>query len=159
MLKSNFLHECVDDLLGKRIANFDNYNSGDIEWTKDDYDKTRKCVQHLYRQCIIENNFHLDKEISPNLEEAIRNCYEIRKDAIFQWVAKECVLNLGHNLVDNIDWKLKWILGTSDLATVREPLLQRDGAPSYNYVLITSFQTSWETSKDKSGSTMATEIP
>lgn len=45
---------------------------------------------------------------------------------MFQALAKECVLNKGYNLVENFDWKVKWILGSSDLATIKEPIVQVD---------------------------------
>ncbi|KAJ8967548.1 hypothetical protein NQ314_002863 [Rhamnusium bicolor] len=124
---NQFLHECVDDLLEKQNANFDNYcNGGDIEWTKEDCHKARRCIQNFYRQSVIENTFQLSNDLASDLQKAIKQCYEIRKNEIFQALAEECVIKNGHNLVDNIDWKLKWVLGTSDIATTREPLLQVD---------------------------------
>ncbi|KAG5893298.1 hypothetical protein JTB14_023508 [Gonioctena quinquepunctata] len=123
-----FLHECVDDLVGKREANFDNYNSVDIEWTKEDYDKARKGIQNCFSQSVIEDELNLRKQnLDVNVEEAVRNCFLIRRNEIFQAMAKEAVLKNGNNLVENIDWKLKWVLGSSDLASIREPLLQCNG--------------------------------
>lgn len=57
---------------------------------------------------------------------ALRNCFELRRNEIWQAMAKEAVLKDGHNLVEAIDWRLKWVLGSSKLVTIREPLLQVD---------------------------------
>ncbi|CAG9817340.1 unnamed protein product [Phaedon cochleariae] len=121
---SKFLHESVDDMIGKRKMTYQNYNSGDMEWTEKDYDTTKKSIQNLYSKSIIEDNFIIDSHLPVDLHEALKNCFQMRKNEIFQALAKDAVLKNGNNLVENIDWKLKWILGSSDLATLREPLLQ-----------------------------------
>lgn len=123
-----FLHDCVDDLIGKTTRNFNNYNS-DIEWTVDDYNFSKNALQNLYRQFVISGSGECDlsdSKISENLKNEIKTCYDIRKEEIFQVLAEEAVVNRGHNLVKNFDWRLKWIMGTSSLATLREPVLQID---------------------------------
>lgn len=110
----------------KQNTNFENYNNGDIEWTEEDFDRARAYIQHLYRQSVIDNNLELPKDLTTDIQEAVTCCYKIRKNDIFQALAKECILQKGHNLVENIDWRLKWVLGTSDLATLQEPRLQVD---------------------------------
>lgn len=120
------MHECVDDLIGKTTANFNNYNS-DIEWTLNDYNFSKNTIQNLYRQFVVDDKFDLkNNTIAENLRNEIRICYEIRKDEIYQALVEEAVVNRGHNLVKNIDWRLKWVMGTSGLATLRKPLLQVD---------------------------------
>ncbi|XP_018570635.1 uncharacterized protein LOC108910502 [Anoplophora glabripennis] len=121
-----FLHGCVDDLLQKQSPNFENYKNRDIEWTEEDFDRTRAYIQNLYRQSVIDDTLDLPKDLTTDLQEAITRCYTIRKNDIFQALAKEFILQDGHNLVNNIDWRLKWVLGTSDLAALQEPRLQVD---------------------------------
>ncbi|RZC38993.1 HCaRG domain containing protein [Asbolus verrucosus] len=119
-----FLHDCVDDLIGTKQANFDNYNS-DIEWTIDDFNNAKTGIQKLYRQSVI-TNCDLKTNLGDNVQQEIKNCFEIRKDDIFQALIKEKLVKSGHNLVENLDWKLKWVLGSSKLASIRQPLLQVD---------------------------------
>lgn len=45
---------------------------------------------------------------------------------MFQYLARTYVLKNGNNLVENIDWRLKWVLGSSDLAILKEAYLQID---------------------------------
>ncbi|EFA10040.1 uncharacterized protein LOC103314117 [Tribolium castaneum] len=120
-----FLHDCIDDLTGIKQASFDNYNS-DIEWTVDDFNKAKKCVQKICRESVINNDFDLKTDFGENVQDEIRKCLELRKDDIFQTLVKEKLVSSGHNLVQNIDWKVKWVLGNSKLAAVREPLVQVD---------------------------------
>lgn len=76
---------------------------------------------------MVDDKFDLkNNTIAENLRNEIRICYEIRKDEIYQALVEEAVVNRGHNLVKNIDWRLKWVMGTSGLATLRKPLLQVD---------------------------------
>ncbi|CAH0555472.1 unnamed protein product [Brassicogethes aeneus] len=123
---SKFLHESVDDLIGKSTLNFNNYNS-DIEWTPEDFEKAKKEIQNLYRNAINNKEFKLDiKDVNSEVIKLIEDCFTVRKSEIIQKVLKDGIVKNGHNLVDNIDWRLKWVMGSSKLATIREPLLQVD---------------------------------
>ncbi|CAH1104246.1 unnamed protein product [Psylliodes chrysocephalus] len=122
-----FLHECIDDLIEKRKINFDNYNSGPIEWTKGDFETAKKNVQLFFKNSTIENNFDVRLEyLEEHIQEIIKCCLEIRKNDVFQYLARTYVLKNGNNLVENIDWRLKWVLGSSDLAILKEAYLQID---------------------------------
>ena len=115
----------MDDLTGTKQANFNNYNS-DLEWTIDDFNHAKRSVQKIYRQSVINDKVEIEFSVGDNVEREIRKCLELRKDDIFETLVKEKLVNSGHNLVENIDWKLKWVLGNSKLASVREALLQVD---------------------------------
>jgi hypothetical protein len=120
-----FLHDCVDDLTGIKQANFDNYNS-DIEWTVEDFNRAKSEIQKICRESVLNENFELETHFVENVQQEIKNCLEIRKDDIFQALVKEKLVDSGHSLVENFNWRLKWVLGNSKLASVREPLLQVD---------------------------------
>ncbi|KAF2901925.1 hypothetical protein ILUMI_04261 [Ignelater luminosus] len=124
-----FLHDCVDDLIGRKHANFDSYSS-DIEWTNEDYHNAIKFIQNLYRENTqsTAENILVPKvqDLNPDSQQCIVDCYEIRKEEILQAIIRENLSKCGKPLVENIDWKLKWILGSSKLASLREPLLQVD---------------------------------
>lgn len=86
----------------------------------------KKYIKNYFRTAIIEKDCKPDNAFSDQINECLKTCYDVRKEEIFQFVAKEYVLKMGHNVVENFDWKLKWILGSSDLATIKEPMLQVD---------------------------------
>lgn len=115
----------MDDLLGKTTLNYNNFNS-DIEWTEDDFNKAKRDIQNLYKHCIINNKELELKDSNPELTKMFQDCFNIRQNEILQKLLKENIIKKGHNLVENIDWRLKWIMGSSSLATIREPLLQVD---------------------------------
>lgn len=58
--------------------------------------------------------------------QCVQECYEIRKPEIQRLVTKECLAKMDCPLATDFDWKLKWIIGSSTLSSLREPLLQMD---------------------------------
>lgn len=115
-------------MIGKKTSSFDNY-SGDIEWTNEEYHKARNQIQNLFKSNIINNNISFEvniPDLPSNIIHEIKNCYVIRKKELLQFVMKESYLNSGLPIVENIDWKLKWINGSSKLASISEPILQVD---------------------------------
>lgn len=88
--------------------------------------ETKKYIKKFYRTAIIDKDFKPDPALSDEVNEALKTCYVVRKGDIYQALAKEYILDKGHNIVENFDWKVKWILGSSDLATIKEPVIQVD---------------------------------
>ncbi|GJQ82120.1 hypothetical protein Trydic_g15907 [Trypoxylus dichotomus] len=124
---SKFLHLCVDDMLGKTV-DFENY-TGDIEWSKDELKKAKLLIQANFKNNVLNEDgaFQFPFEnVGETLYNDIQKCYEIRKDEIRQNIVKENLLDKDIPLVENIDWKMKWVMGSSSLVTVSEPLLQVD---------------------------------
>lgn len=106
-----------------------NLGNDDVEWTKEDRNSAKDFIQCLYRENILNHSKELiltNLDIDPKLVALIKECYNIRKDDIFQAVLCEELHKGDKNIVENIDWKLKWVMGSSKLATLREPLVQVD---------------------------------
>lgn len=118
---------CVDELIGREIPSFNNISS-DIQWTIDESDKARNLIRNLYKSNLLNNTeFQTNLiDLPDNINEAIKNCYDVRKDEILQAVAKDNFRQAQLPLVENFDWKLKWINGSSKLASLSEPVLQVD---------------------------------
>lgn len=83
-------------------------------------------ILNFYRNAIERKVCKPDPNLPKIIQEALTTAYDIRKSQIFQALAKENVLKKGHNVVENFDWKVKWVLGSSDFASIRQPILQMD---------------------------------
>ncbi|XP_022903378.1 COMM domain-containing protein 8-like [Onthophagus taurus] len=118
-----FLHFCIDEMVGKSKISMDSFNN-EIELTKDELKKTKNYVQVLFTNLAHHKDFKID--LQDSIQEAIRNCFTIRKEDIENHVKYENIVNSGLLLVENFDWKLKWVIGSSSFATLCEPLVQID---------------------------------
>lgn len=120
-----FLHRCVDDMISESKIGFDSYSS-DIEWTRTDFENARDLIQGIFQSCQKANgDFKQLQGVSTVVQEALENCYSVRKQEIDQAAVKQSLLENGvENLVENFDWKVKWVMGTSKMALLREPLVQ-----------------------------------
>lgn len=58
--------------------------------------------------------------------QCFKDCYEIRKSEIQRAVTTECLAKSDSPVVTDFDWKLKWVVGSSSLSSLREPILQMD---------------------------------
>lgn len=113
----------MDDLISENKIDFDSY-SGDIEWTREDFEKARNLIQRFYQSRVTNDDFKLEG-VPKEVQAAIESCYRVRKEEIYQAAVKKSLLENGvENLVENFDWKVKWVMGSSKMASLREALLQ-----------------------------------
>lgn len=117
-----FLHQCVNNI--SRGNSLVNSTHSDTEWTGEELKRTTTKIQNFYRQCAINNHFSFPNDSPEKSKYALAKVYESRQKDIVNALMKENFMNNGHHLVENIDWKLKWVLGSSQLATIREPVCQ-----------------------------------
>lgn len=115
----------MDDLIKENRVDFDSYSS-DIEWTRTDLEKARNLIQSLYQTRLKSEGSDFELQgVSREVRETLEKCYSVRKDDILQAVVRKSVLESGvENLVENFDWRIKWVMGSSKMASLREPLLQ-----------------------------------
>lgn len=115
----------MDDLIRENSVDFDSYSS-DIEWTRGDFEKARNLIHNLYQARVKDEGSDFELEgVSKEVQTALEKCYSVRKEDILQAVVRKSMLESGvENLVENFDWKIKWVMGTSKMASLREPLLQ-----------------------------------
>lgn len=96
-----------------------------VDWTETDHEKARSLVHKFYRDCAVNNKDSQIEGMPTNFQQVMTDCYRVRQNEVIQAIAKDSLLSSGtKNLVENIDWRLKWIMGSSKLATLREPVLQ-----------------------------------
>ncbi|XP_060528990.1 uncharacterized protein LOC132703632 [Cylas formicarius] len=117
-----FLYQCVGVLVGKRKF-ID--SEGASEWTSEDKIKIQKVVAKLFCNSALSNSIVVAEDVPPTLKSSLENCLLLYKKDILKTLFIENVTQKTP-LVTNFDWKLKWVLGTSKLATIKEPILQLD---------------------------------
>jgi len=123
---NKFLHDCVDELVGFEYNQESVYNN-DIENSSDDIRKAKAFIKSLYNDSIMKDSLpDKFKGLSLSNEEDIKKCYEIRKKDIYNSIVKQSLIAANLKVVENIDWKVKWILGSSKLATLVKPVVQVD---------------------------------
>lgn len=123
-----FIHHCVDELVAQTKISF-NLGSDEVEWGKEDQTAAKSFIQHLYKENVSNHSQELTLNhlnLVPQLASQIEECYHIRRNDVFRAVLCDEVRKGNKDIVENIDWKLKWVMGSSKLATLREPLLQVD---------------------------------
>ncbi|XP_025828971.1 uncharacterized protein LOC112904042 [Agrilus planipennis] len=121
-----FIHECIDDLIGRRKIELKTYK-GEIESSNEHFQKAVTIIQDLYSKTALSKTQKYELKV-PNLkneyQSCLQECYDIRKDEIEQCLFKKELSKCNQLFVENIDWKLKWIMGSSTLSTLNKPILQ-----------------------------------
>lgn len=89
-----------------------------------DFQKARNLVHNIYKEQIKSDGDFKLAGVSNDIHDALKNCYDIRKEELYQALVRHSLLKNEVNLVENFDWKVKWVMGSSKMASLREPLLQ-----------------------------------
>ncbi|KAL1506115.1 hypothetical protein ABEB36_005539 [Hypothenemus hampei] len=118
---SEFLHDCVNRLCEGNSVQFNNTDNDKAE--DKEFNLIRRVICNFYRQRIQES-VPLPEGLPQHVTEAIETVFKIRYKDIVSLIVKEKLLAQGHLVLESFDWKLKWILGSSKLATIREPVCQ-----------------------------------
>ncbi|XP_046611821.1 COMM domain-containing protein 8-like [Neodiprion virginianus] len=126
---NQFLHACVDEICGRKRVTFQQFTNS-VEWTENEYKIARQVIFDLLRNPAVlylenERMPHRYVETPAELQLAIRTCVNIRREHLVKALLREHSIKNGTTLLD-FDWRLKWIMGSSKLATLKEPLLQLD---------------------------------
>ncbi|XP_044754207.1 uncharacterized protein LOC123313399 [Coccinella septempunctata] len=122
-LFSKFLHYCCDEIIEGKSVDWRN-NNDDIEWTIEDINKSKAIVKDFFHKSIIHDKFERPELISEAVFNVMQNCYETRRESIQHNFIKARFIEAEHNLLENVDWKIKWVLGNSMLPSYKEPILQ-----------------------------------
>ncbi|XP_046739615.1 COMM domain-containing protein 8-like [Diprion similis] len=126
---NQFLHACVDEICGRKRVTFQQFTNS-VECTENEFKTARQFIFDLLRNPAL---LYLEDERMPQryveapaeLQLAIRKCVNIRREQLLKALLREHSIKNGTTLLD-FDWRLKWVMGSSKLATLKEPLLQLD---------------------------------
>lgn len=123
------LHSCINDICGRKSNTYENFKSV-TDWTSDEYTVVTNGMKQLFIDAVVNQlsrNEVLDKvsELDANRQEIIMECLEVRQGDIQNALLEEKCAISGPILQD-FDWKIKWVMGSSKLSSLREPLLFLD---------------------------------
>ncbi|CAK9830374.1 COMM domain-containing protein 8 [Anthophora retusa] len=100
------LHACVDEICGKPGPNYHKFNPASLYLTEE------KMPQEYH-------------ELPEQIQHNILTCLKVRREQLTDALLKEYSKEIHETVID-FDWRLKLVMGSSKLATLREPLLQLD---------------------------------
>ncbi|ERL90489.1 uncharacterized protein LOC109539769 [Dendroctonus ponderosae] len=103
-----FLHNCVNEL----------------KLPHQEPESVMNAVQFFYREKAIDGKKPLETTLPGNLQNTLDAVFQLRYTDIVNAIVHEKLHATGHPVLQNIDWKVKWILGSSKLASIREPICQ-----------------------------------
>ncbi|XP_030766937.1 uncharacterized protein LOC115890754 [Sitophilus oryzae] len=121
-----FVHHCINTITNNSKVSTIESGGGSIEWREDEAQRVRSFIQNLYREGILNGKLSLPRSLPDGARAVIENIFELRRKDISNAVIKENLAKNGEQVVENYDWKLKWIMGSSELASIREPVCQVD---------------------------------
>ncbi|GLH00913.1 Coiled-coil domain-containing protein 134-like Protein [Gryllus bimaculatus] len=123
------LHSCVDDICErKRQYHYDNFKSC-TNWSNDEYDILhtyfKTSIHEILKNPSSEQILKQCPGLSSDHVQCVLDCVVVRKIDVENLLLCKSFAVSGPKLQD-FDWKLKWVMGSSALSSVREPLLLLD---------------------------------
>ncbi|XP_067009970.2 COMM domain-containing protein 8 [Anabrus simplex] len=123
------LHACVDAICGRKAQNFNVFKSS-AKLEKEDYDATCSKLKELLILAVarnLEDEQILQQvpELDVDHQQRILECLEVRRNDISRVLRQKSAAISGPVLLD-FDWKVKYVMGSSKLSSLREPLLSVD---------------------------------
>lgn len=123
------LHACVDEICGRPGPSYHKF-ANSMDWSKGEYEETYKLVSMLLKN---PASLYLTEEKMPqeyhelpeHVQQNILTCLKVRREQLTDALLKEYSKEKGETVID-FDWRLKLVMGSSKLASLREPLLQLD---------------------------------
>ncbi|XP_015112024.1 COMM domain-containing protein 8 [Diachasma alloeum] len=127
-LLTQFLHSCVSEVCGSSGPEYSHFSK--MGWTEDEYSYTHKILLTLFNKPAV---LHLDDAKMPqqffhmpeNVQTIILSCLKIRRDQLAKALAFNHSQKQTATMMD-FDWRLKMVMGSSKVSSLKEPLLQLD---------------------------------
>lgn len=124
-----FVHTCIDEICGRAGGKYKKFGEG-LDWFKREHEDAYKLLSGVLRNpaCLYLSEEKMPPEFH-ELPEAVQQqllaCLKIRREELTKALLKEESKNIRETVVD-FDWRLKMVMGSSKLASLREPLVQLD---------------------------------
>lgn len=128
-LLNKVLHSCADALCGRNSMKYETLKAT-TDWTAEEYSCICNELKKLFSE-VVGNSLE-DEMILANLPEldvphqkCLLDCLDIHKKDIGRALISE-LASISGPILEDFDWKLKWVMGSSTMSSLREPLLQMD---------------------------------
>ncbi|XP_076766386.1 COMM domain-containing protein 8 [Xylocopa sonorina] len=123
------LHACVDEICGRSGPTYQKFVNS-MDWSREEYEETYKLISMLLRNpaslYLMEEKMPQEyHELPEQIQQSILSCLKVRREQLTDALLRECSKE-KHDTVTDFDWRLKLVMGSSKLASLREPLLQID---------------------------------
>lgn len=123
------LHACADEICGHPGPSYREFMTR-MDWSKEEYEGVYGLIKTLLRNpaCLylIEEKMPSEYYDFPeSIRKDILTCLKVRQKELTRALLTEHSKEKLETLVD-FDWRLKLVMGTSKLASLREPLFQLD---------------------------------
>ncbi|XP_053980441.1 COMM domain-containing protein 8-like [Hylaeus volcanicus] len=123
------LHACVDEICGRPGPSYHRF-ANSVVWSRQEYEDTYKTISILLRNpaCLylidekMPQEYH---ELPEPIQQNLLTCLKARREQLTDALLKEHSKEKYETLID-FDWRLKLIMGSSKLSSLRESLLQLD---------------------------------
>ncbi|XP_003424158.1 COMM domain-containing protein 8-like [Nasonia vitripennis] len=123
-----FLHRCIDEICNSTGPNFQHFKN--VQWTKEEFNNVHKHISTFLHNpsCLYvdEEKMPLEyHEFPEHVQQAILTCLRVRKNQLTNALLYEYSSRHILTMLE-FDWRLKYVMGSSKMASIREPLLQLD---------------------------------
>ncbi|KAJ8669654.1 hypothetical protein QAD02_000913 [Eretmocerus hayati] len=123
-----FLHLCINEICTGIQATHSQISN--MKWTEEEFTNTQKLLVALLSNpsclyCQPDKMPHAYHKFPQHVQEAILECLTMRKVQLTNALILKCSSKCGPTMT-SFDWRLKYVMGSSKMASIREPLLQLD---------------------------------
>ncbi|XP_014210148.1 COMM domain-containing protein 8 [Copidosoma floridanum] len=125
---TKFVHLCIDESCTLKGPEFRQFTS--VDWTKEQFNTLYRLLLKLFHNpsCLYIEDEKMPPEytqLPKNVQNVILACLRVRKSQLTDALLNDYLSRQGPTLSD-FDWRLKYVMGSSKMASIREPLLQLD---------------------------------
>nr|CAD7261077.1 unnamed protein product [Timema shepardi] len=124
-----FLNRCIDEICGRKGPAYEVFKSS-ANWSLEEFKEFTKSIKIFFYEAVTKH-WHKDEllenldDLESSRQQLVLECLKIRKDEINVALQRDTCAISGPVLED-FDWSLKWVMGSSKLSSLREPLLTVD---------------------------------
>ncbi|XP_047001582.1 COMM domain-containing protein 8-like [Schistocerca americana] len=128
-LLNKVLHSCADELCGRNAMKYEAVKAS-TDWTAEEHSCICNEIKKLFSEVVgnsLGNEMVLANapELDVSHRKCLLDCLDIHRKDIKRTLIADLASISGPVLKD-FDWKLKWVMGSSKMSSLREPLLQMD---------------------------------
>jgi len=123
------LHACVDEICGRPGPSYRKFVNS-MDWTRAEYEGVYKLILSLLRNpatiYMVEEKMPQEyHELPEQVQQIILTCLKVRREQLTNALLREHYKRKLPTVIDH-DWRLKLVMGSSKMASLRESLLQLD---------------------------------